>query len=70
MNAITITKKFIQNDDLVILPRKKYEEFIALEKYVAKRNEEEADTDKAIDTYEKEKRHGKLQTITSLAELG
>ncbi|MBM4165548.1 MAG: hypothetical protein FJ218_01270 [Ignavibacteria bacterium] len=69
MNTITIPKKFIQNDELVILPRKKYEEFIALEKYAQQLRREEADTDKAIEVYKKEKRLGKLQTISSLEEL-
>ena len=69
MNAITIPKKFIKDDELVIIPRKKYDELIALEQYLKQRREEEADTDEAIDTYKKEKRHGTLLPITSLADI-
>ena len=29
MNAITIPKNLIRNDDLVIIPRKEYEEFLS-----------------------------------------
>ena len=59
----------MKNDDLVILPRKKYEEFVALQKYAQQLRKEESDTDKAIETYKKEKRLGKLQAISSLAEI-
>lgn len=69
MTPITITKKFIKNDDLVILPRKRYEEFIVLEKILKQRLKEEADTDNAIEVYKKEKRLGKLQQIASLPEI-
>lgn len=69
MTPITITKKFIKNDDLVILPRKKYEEFIVLEKILKQRLKEESDTDNAIEVYKKEKRLGKLQHIASLSEI-
>lgn len=48
-------------DDLVILPRKKYEEFLALEKMLKQRSREEADTDEAVTIYKKEKQQGKLK---------
>ncbi|HEY4519217.1 MAG TPA: hypothetical protein VJK01_02570 [Candidatus Paceibacterota bacterium] len=32
MNMITIPKNLIKNDDLVIIPRKKYEEFLRISK--------------------------------------
>lgn len=34
MNTITIPKNLIKNDDLVIIPRKKYKEFLDLEKMI------------------------------------
>lgn len=69
MNTITIPKKLIKNDDLVIIPRKKYEEFLVLQKNMKKKLFEETDTDIAIKIYKKEKRQGKLKTIKSLADI-
>lgn len=68
MATITIPKKLIK-EELVLIPRKKYEEFLGLEKIVEKRLVEEADTDLAIQIYKKEKQHGKLKAINSLADL-
>jgi len=34
MNTITIPKNLIKNDDLVIIPRQKYEELLDLEKII------------------------------------
>jgi len=69
MIPITISKKYIKDDDLVILPRKKYEEFLALEKMLKQRRREEADTDEAVTIYKKEKQQGKLKVISSLSDL-
>ena len=69
MNTITIPKKLIQNDDLVIIPRRRFEEFLDFEKKIKSRLAEKKDTDNAIKIYQKEKRFGKLKTITSLTEL-
>ncbi|MEK7599095.1 MAG: hypothetical protein AAB474_01410 [Patescibacteria group bacterium] len=69
MNTITIPKNLIKNDDLVVIPRKKYEEFLNLEKTIGKRLSEEADTDLAIKIYNKEKHQKKLKTIKSLNDL-
>ena len=68
MATITIPKKLIK-DDLVIIPRRRYTEFLNLEKILKKRLAEETDTDLAIQIYKKEKRQGKLRTIRSLADL-
>ena len=68
MPTITIPKKLIK-EELVLIPRKKYEEFLNLEKIIEKRLVEEMDTDLAIRMYKKEKQHGKLKTIKSLADL-
>ena len=69
MTTITIPKKISKNDDLVIIPRKKYEEFLGLEKSIERRLAEESDTDLAIKIYKKEKRQGKLKIVSSLANL-
>ena len=69
MNTLTIPKELIKEKELIIIPRKKYEEFMNLQKMVKKWFVEEADTDQAIKIYKKEKRQGKLKTIKSLAEL-
>ena len=34
MNTITIPKNLIKNDDLIIIPRQKYEELLDLEKII------------------------------------
>ncbi|MEK7599378.1 MAG: hypothetical protein AAB474_02950 [Patescibacteria group bacterium] len=61
MNTITIPKNLIKNDDLVVIPRKKYEEFLNLEKTIGKKLSEEADIDLAIKIYNKEKHQKKLK---------
>jgi len=69
MVTITIPKKLIKEKELVLIPRKKYEEFLNLEKIIEKRLVEEADTDLAIQIYKKEKQQRKLKMIKSLADL-
>jgi len=69
MTTITIPKKLIKNGDLVIIPRKKYKEFLDLEKIMKKKLLEEIDTDLAVKIYRKEKNQGKLRIIKSLADL-
>ena len=69
MTTITIPKNLIKNDDLVIIPRKKYEEFLGLEKSIERRLADESDTVFAIKIYKKEKRQGKLKIVSSLANL-
>jgi len=69
MVTIIIPKKLIKEKELVLIPRKKYEEFLNLEKITEKRLAEEADTDLAIQIYKKEKQQRKLKMIKSLADL-
>ena len=64
--VVTISKKLIKNDDLVILSRKEYEN---LQKTVKKLRSEEKSIDAAIKVYKEEKKKGKLITIDSLADL-
>ncbi|KKQ25622.1 MAG: hypothetical protein US41_C0042G0007 [Parcubacteria group bacterium GW2011_GWB1_37_13] len=78
MNMLTIPKNFISksNDDLVIIPRKQYESLLRGSKNIFLKSYsksdiiyEEQDTDKAIEIYKKEKKHGKLKVLKSLASL-
>lgn len=69
MNTLTIPKNLIQNDDLIVLPRKQYELFLGIYKQWNKRVFEEQDTDEAVAIYKKEKKQGKLKILKSLASL-
>lgn len=70
MPTITIPKELIKKEkELILVPRKKYEELLNLEKKLKTRLAEELDTDLAIATYKKEKREGRLKKIRSLADL-
>jgi hypothetical protein len=64
--VINIPKEMAREGDLVLIPRKIYEEFLRLRK---KREWEEKDTDEAIKVFQEEKRRKKLMKIESLAEL-
>ena len=65
-NTITIPKEMTRGEELLIVPRKKFEEFLRWQK---KREWEEKDTDEAIKAFEKAKKEGKLLKIKSLSEL-
>ena len=69
MATITIPKELIKEKELILVPRRKYEEFLRMEKFARKRIVEERDTDLAIETYKREKNQGKLKAIKSLADL-
>ncbi len=64
--VITIPKKLVQKDDLVILPRKDYEEFLRLR---LRREWEEKDTNEAIRIFNEERKKKKLKILKSLADL-
>jgi len=64
--VITIPKKLVQKDDLVILPRKDYEEFLRLR---LRKEWEEKDTDEAIRIFNEERKKKKLKILKSLADL-
>lgn len=66
---LTIPKNFILNDDLVIIPRKQYENFLDISRRWKERLFEEQDTDEAISVYKKEKKSGKLKVLKSLASF-
>ena len=70
MATITIPRKFIKNDDLVIIPRKKYEGFLKLRKarpLVKLTSSQKRDLEQA----RKEFSHGEYITLKQLEnELG
>jgi len=65
-NTITIPKKVTKGEELLVVPRKIFEEFLRWRK---RRKWEEKDTDEAIRVFKKEKREKKLLRIKSLAEI-
>lgn len=69
MNTLTIPKNLIQNDDLIVLPRKQYEVFLDIKNKWMKMLSEEKDTDEAIALYKKERKQGKLKVLKSLSSL-
>ena len=69
MNTITIPKNITGGEELVIIPREKYDEFLHLRQIVKNEDIEDSDTDLALKVYQEEKRGRKLQTINSLADL-
>jgi len=69
MTTITISGKLIKEKELIVIPRKKYEEFVNLEKMLKNRMAEEKDTDEAIAIYKREKIQNKLKTLKSFADL-
>ena len=66
-NTITIPKKVTKGEELLVISRKTFEEFLRWQK---RREWEEKDTDEAIRIFKKEKKEGKLLRIKSLAEIG
>ena len=69
MTTITIPEKLIKEKELIIIPRKKYEEFVNLEKLLKNRIAEEKDTDEAIRIFEKERRENKLKRVYNFSEI-
>lgn len=70
MNVITIPHGLAKNDDLVVLPRKKYEQFLRM----AKKGELSRETEYLeLQTLSKEakvlRRKGQLPVLKSLREL-
>lgn len=64
--TITIPKEITRGEKLIVVPRKKFEEFL---KWQKEREWEEKDTEEAIRSFKKAKKEGKLIKIKSLAEL-
>lgn len=69
MATITIPEKLKKEKELIVIPRKKYEEFINFEKLLKNRLAEEKDTDEAIRIFEKERRENKLKKAYNFSEI-
>jgi len=70
MKAITISKKVLQNDDIVILPRREYEKLKASAIPVLYLRDEKAQKlDKRVNKSVREYKLGKTKSIKSLKEL-
>ena len=65
----TIPKSVTGNNELVIISKEKYDEFLLCQTLVQKRRAEEIDTDESVKTYKKEKKEKKLRRLNSLIEL-
>ncbi|MBI4692346.1 MAG: hypothetical protein HY773_02850 [Candidatus Terrybacteria bacterium] len=71
MNTQTfiIPKSVASKDDLVVIPKVIYNEFLQWKKFTEKRLAEEKDIDEAIRIYKQEKKTGKLKLLKSLTDL-
>ncbi len=64
--AFTIPKRLTQKGELIVLPRKEYEAYLAWQK---KREREEKDTDNAIRVFNQEKTQGKLMSSKNFLDI-
>jgi len=64
-----IPKSVACKDDLIVIPKGIYNEFLRWKKIAEKRLIEEKDADEAIRVYKLEKKAGKLKILKSLADL-
>lgn len=67
--TLIIPRNIANKDDLVVIPRGIYNEFLNWKKFTEKRLAEEKDVDEAIRIYKQEKKAGKLKLLKSLADL-
>lgn len=65
-SVITIPRSFLRKGELVLIPRREYEELLRLRE---EKEWEEQDTKEAIRIFKEEKKRKKLMEIASLAEL-
>lgn len=65
-NVLTIPKELAQKGDLILVPRTDYEDALKVKERLLG---EEADTDKAIRIFEKERKAGKLKMVKSFSEM-
>lgn len=65
-NTVTIPKELTRGEELLIVPRKKFEEFL---KWQKRREWEEKDTDEAIRVFKRELKSGKLKLARNFAEI-
>ena len=69
MVSVTIPQELRKEKELVLIPRRQYEEFLSLKKVLKTKMEEIMDTDSAVELYQREKKQKKLRVINSLADL-
>ncbi|MEK7117503.1 MAG: hypothetical protein AAB861_01895 [Patescibacteria group bacterium] len=69
MTIAVISKQLLKEKNLVLVPRKKYEGLLNLQKIFMSRLTEIKDTDSAVRIYQKEKKQKKLKILKSLADL-
>ena len=65
-NILTIPQRLARDGDLIILPRKDYEEVLKIQ---ARLLLEEADTDNAINTFNKESKSKKLKIAKKFTDI-
>lgn len=63
MDVITIPQKIIKNDDLVIMPRKKYEQFLSI---IKRQSQLDSDLDEAVGQVKRGKVAGPFHSIQEL----
>jgi len=66
MNTLTIPKKLTKRGDLVVVPRKEYEDLLHFKKFYAQLDK---DLDKSIKEYRAGKYYGPFKTIEEGKEL-
>lgn len=67
--AFIIPRSIASKDDLVVIPKEIYNEFLRWKKFAEKRLAEEKDADNAIKIYKQEKKAGKLKTASFFSEI-
>ena len=65
-DILTIPKKLANKGELVIVPRRDYEEALRVKKRLLW---EEADADESIRVFEKERKSGKLKKASSFSDI-
>lgn len=63
MDVITIPQKIIKNDDLVIMPRKKYEQFLSI---IRRQSQLDSDLNEAIGQVKRGKAAGPFYSTQEL----
>jgi len=66
MTTITIPRKLMEKGDLILIPKKEYEQLVKLSQRLFW---EEQDTDGAIKTFNREKRLGKLKSAHNFSSI-
>ena len=69
MPIISISRKMLSEKELVVVPRKEYEQLLQMQKLAKRHFEEIKDTDEAIAIYRKERKANKLEVLKSLSRL-